>query len=74
LPEAFAIGGTDSSLILRQEEMQAEINSITKGYANLGLSNKSSFDSQAFIELKTQYCDEKLCLHCAIGNAILKIT
>jgi len=56
------------------EEMQAEINSITKGYANLGLPNKSSFDSQAFIELKTQYCDEKRCLHCAIGNAILKIT
>ena len=60
--------------ILWLEEIQAEVNSITKGFTNLKLSNKSAFDSQSFIELKTQYCDHKHCLQCAIGNALLKIT
>ena len=60
--------------VLWLEQLQAEINSITKGFVNLQLSNKSAFDSQAFIELKTHYCDQRHCLRCAIGNAILKIT
>lgn len=59
--------------ILWLEELSAEINSITKSFANFKLSNKSAFDSQAFIELKTQYCDHKHCLQCAIGNALLKM-
>ena len=54
------------------EEISPEMNSITKGFTNLKLSNKSAFDSQAFIELKTQYCDHKHCLQCAVGNALLK--
>jgi hypothetical protein len=58
--------------ILWLEELSAEVNSITKGFASLKLSNKSAFDSQAFIELKTQYCDHKHCLQCAIGNTLLK--
>lgn len=61
-----------SKAILWLEELSAEINSITKGFTNLELSNRSAFDSQAFIELKTQYCDHKHCLQCAIGNALLK--
>jgi hypothetical protein len=55
------------------DELSAEVNSITKGFTNLKLSNKSAFDSQAFIELKTQYCDHKHCLKCSIGNALLKL-
>lgn len=58
--------------ILWLEEIAAETNSITKGFASLKLSNKTAFDSQAFIELKTHYCDHKHCLQCAVGNAILK--
>ena len=58
--------------ILWLEQVSAEVNSITKGFSNLQLSNKTAFDSQAFIELKTQYCDGKYCLNCGVGNAILK--
>jgi len=56
------------------EETPAELNSITKGFSNLHLPSHSAFDSQAFIELKTQYCDQKRCLRCAVGNALLKTT
>lgn len=62
-----------SKAVLWLEELSAEMNSITKGFVNLKLLNKSAFDSQAFIELKTQYCDQKHCLQCAIGNALLRL-
>lgn len=54
------------------EEISAEKNSITNGFENLNFSNKSAFDSQSLIQLKNEYCNKKLCLHCAIGNSLLK--
>ncbi len=54
------------------EEITPEKNVITKGFENLGYSNKSAFDSQAFIQLKNHYCNNKLCLECVIGNSLLK--
>ena len=54
------------------DELSAEKNTITKGFENIDFSNKSAFDSQALIQLKNGYCNKKLCLHCAIGNALLK--
>jgi len=54
------------------EEISAEKNNITRGFEALNLAHKSSFDSQAFIELKNEYCNKKRCLECAVGNAILK--
>jgi hypothetical protein len=54
------------------EIIPAEKNSIIKGFSYLNIPIENAFDSQAFIELKTQYCAEKRCLQCAAGNAILK--
>lgn len=54
------------------EEISPEKNAITKGFEKLGYSNKNAFDSQAFIQLKNEYCAQKLCLQCAIGNSMLK--
>jgi Protein of unknown function (DUF2851) len=56
------------------EETGAEKNSITRGWQELGIANGNAFDSQALVELKTQYCDKKKCLDCAVGNALLKGT
>jgi len=53
------------------EEISPEKNVITKGFENLKYTNTSAFDSQAFIQLKNEYCNYKLCLQCAIGNSIL---
>jgi hypothetical protein len=50
----------------------AEKNHITEGFVQCGIDNKNAFDSQALIELKNSYCDQKRCLDCAIGNALLK--
>ncbi len=54
------------------EETVHETNSITKGFQKLGLQNKNARDSQAWIELKNEYCSKKRCLDCAVGNALLK--
>ncbi len=53
------------------EQLPTELNSITKNFELIGIENKTAFDSQALIQLKTEYCDQKRCLQCAIGNKIL---
>lgn len=54
------------------EETAAENNSIIKGFGQAGIEIKTAYDSQALIELKTQYCDRKRCLDCGVGNYLLK--
>ena len=54
------------------EEISSEKNNITKGFEALKFTNKNSFDSQSYIQLKNEYCNNKRCLECAIGNALLK--
>ena len=50
----------------------SESNNITKGFVSLGVKNDSAFDSQALLQLKNFYCDQKHCLTCAVGNELLK--
>jgi hypothetical protein len=54
------------------ESIQPEKNVIIEDWENTGMAVKNAFESQAFIELKTSYCDKKQCLNCAIGNKLLK--
>ena len=55
------------------ENLPAEQNSITAAFAELNVKAQSAFESQALIELKNNYCNYKKCLHCGIGNKILKL-
>lgn len=54
------------------EFCEAEKNTITNGYLQLGIKNSNAADSQALIELKNEYCNNKRCLECAVGNAIIR--
>ncbi len=58
--------------LLLLEELPAEANAIVQEWEALGLTAKNAYESQAIIHLKTQWCDPKRCLECAIGNAVLK--
>jgi len=53
------------------ENIKAEKNSIISNWDNLGIKSKSAFDTQALIQLKNNYCNQKKCLNCQIGNAII---
>jgi Protein of unknown function (DUF2851) len=77
-PMLFAYGmyhqdeGIKTKAIRWLEEIATESNAITKGFASIGLAGKSAFDSQACIELESQYCKVRRCLECSIGVALLK--
>ena len=74
----FAYGSYHKEQTYKEKALQwlegtvPEANSITKGFAGLGIENKNAFDSQALIELKNEYCSKKRCLECGVGNALLK--
>ncbi|MBK0382501.1 DUF2851 family protein [Pedobacter sp. SD-b] len=53
------------------ENIPPENNVIIKGLKERGLLLSNSFDSQAAIHLKKNYCDQKKCLNCGIGLKIL---
>lgn len=53
-------------------ELQPEKNTIIQEFQKLGLKAKNAFESQAYLELKKHFCNEKKCLNCALGLQILK--
>lgn len=53
--------------------LPAEKNKITNGFGAIGLLARHAAESQALLELKQSLCDQKGCLHCAIGKHLLAI-
>ena len=78
VPVLFAYGNYHSEQKYKDkalrwlEEIAAENNSITNGFNQIGIENKTAYDSQALIELKNEYCDKRRCLDCSVGNYLLK--
>ncbi|MBO9675773.1 MAG: DUF2851 family protein [Sphingobacteriaceae bacterium] len=54
------------------ESLPAEENAITGKFKGAGVKIRHAFASQAILQLKKQYCNEKKCLSCGIGIKILK--
>jgi hypothetical protein len=79
LPILFAYGQYNNETLYKEKalewfrQVKAEQNNITKAFQSLSIENKDAFDSQALIQLKNEYCNNKRCLECAIGNKILKM-
>ena len=61
----------DSEIIKIATAITSEKNNIISAFNNLKKVSKSSLDSQALIQLKTEYCDKNNCLKCAVGNQFL---
>jgi hypothetical protein len=49
------------------EQLPGEKNAITRLFHSLGMNSKSAADTQAFIQLKNEYCTTLNCLKCSIG-------
>ena len=49
------------------ESLQPERNSIIQRFHEIGVNSVNSAISQALIQLKKSYCDQKKCLSCGIG-------
>lgn len=50
----------------------AEKNVIIEKFGSFGIKSQNTYESQALLQLKKNYCDYKKCLDCAVGNFILK--
>lgn len=50
----------------------AEKNVIIEKFHSFGIKSQNTYESQALLQLKKNYCDYKKCLDCAIGHFILK--
>jgi hypothetical protein len=53
------------------QEIDSENNSIVNTFNAIKNVSKSALQSQALIQLKTEYCTKNKCLQCAIGNSLL---
>lgn len=58
-------------LIDAAQNIKPEINKITNNWKSIGILSNNGLESQALIELFSEYCTKKRCLACAVGNKIL---
>jgi len=54
------------------ESIAAENNNIISQYLEAGIHAENAYQTQALLQLRKSYCNEKKCLSCGIGLKILK--
>jgi len=78
VPVLFAFGLYHSDAAIKDKaldwlaQLNPEKNTITSRWTSFNVTNSSALESQGLIELKNNYCDQRRCLDCSVGNAILK--
>lgn len=71
----YRFSGNDQRLeftIQMLEQLPFEVNKRTRIYENTPFPKRSALDSQALMELLENYCKEKSCLECGIGERIVR--
>lgn len=54
------------------ESIAAEKNKVVSQYENAGVEIGNAYQTQALLQLRKNYCNQKKCLNCGIGLKILK--
>jgi hypothetical protein len=54
------------------DKLPAEENSVISKWSALGVQPRSAFETQALLQLRNSYCVPKKCLHCHVGNKLIK--
>lgn len=60
----------DRALLLL-EKLDAEENQIIRKWNESGIESRTAFETQALLQLKNNYCDNKKCLNCQLGAKII---
>ena len=63
-------GMKDRALLLL-EQLDAEDNQIIRKWNEAGIESRTAFETQALLQLKNNYCDQKRCLNCQLGAKII---
>jgi hypothetical protein len=79
LPFLFAFHryqNSDSTeqLLALASQIEPEKNVMIDKFLSFGLTCNTSYDTQALLQLKKQYCDFNRCLSCAIGQKLINFT
>jgi len=53
------------------ESLKPESNSIITLFSHAGIQIQNACDSQALMQLKREYCEQKKCIYCRIGHQLL---
>jgi hypothetical protein len=53
--------------------IKAEKNSIIKKWESIGVTASDAYESQALIQLRKEYCDQRRCVNCAIGHQLMSV-
>jgi hypothetical protein len=53
------------------ENLPSETNHIIRRFNEIGVNSDKADSSQALLQLKKYYCDEKKCLNCGIGIQLI---
>ncbi len=61
----------EENILNIMQQIASEKNNIVNKFNSLKPVSKSALQSQALIQLKTEYCDKNKCLQCVVGNALL---
>ncbi len=78
VPVVFAYGLYHNNQAFKDKAMEwlmqikGEQNSVIKNWKSFGVTAENALQTQALLELKKHFCDERKCLDCAVGNKILK--
>jgi hypothetical protein len=63
--------GMKDRALFMLEKLAAEENKIIRQWNASGIESRSAFESQALLQLKNNYCDQKKCLNCQLGAKII---
>jgi hypothetical protein len=61
-------------LLALASQIDPEKNVIIDKFSSIGLTCNTSYDTQALLQIKKQYCDFNRCLSCAIGQKLINFT
>ncbi len=71
---AKQLGKSENQLIINMlRDLPSEKNKIIEQFKHIGAPIHNAWESQAFLELKKNFCDKKNCLNCRIGHKILNL-
>lgn len=79
VPYLFEFGKFNKDDLLMEQALELlrklppEDNKVIREWSEIGIDCTSAFDSQALLELRSNYCDKRKCLDCQIGSSILRV-
>jgi hypothetical protein len=54
-------------------KLKVEKNHIIEKWSSIGITASDAYESQALLQLRREYCDQRRCVNCAIGHQLMNV-